>query len=133
MPTLVAAKSANSAVELPHSVALFVGGTSGIGQVCGTSLLGVYRLSISMKASVEAFARYAKGNAHIIICGRNEKAAQEIFAKLPRSASSRNEFLQCDASRMANVTATCKRLKEEQGLMKLNYLFMRSVGYVLHD
>jgi hypothetical protein len=84
---------------------------------------------LSIKASAEAFARYAKGNAHIIICGRNEGAAQEIFAKLPRTASSRYEFLQCDASRMANVTAACKRLKEEQGLTKLNYLFMRSVMF----
>ena len=37
MPTLAEAKSANAVVQVPHSVALFVGGTSGIGQVCGTS------------------------------------------------------------------------------------------------
>lgn len=33
MPSLVATKAANSSAYLPRSVALFVGGTAGIGQV----------------------------------------------------------------------------------------------------
>lgn len=39
MPTLAAAKAANAATKLPYTpVALFVGGTSGIGQVSGKGL-----------------------------------------------------------------------------------------------
>lgn len=78
-----------------------------------------------IKATAQAFARYSKGNAHIIICGRNETAAQETIASFPQNPNAKYEFLECDASRMANVVTACKRLKEERGLTKLNYLFMR--------
>lgn len=65
---------------------------------------------------------------HIIICGRNEAAATEIISSLPKHANSKYEFVQCDASRLANVSAACKELKEERGLTKLNYLFTRRVS-----
>jgi NAD(P)-dependent dehydrogenase (short-subunit alcohol dehydrogenase family) len=59
MPCLSDVRAANAAIlgalkNVP--VAVFVGGTSGIGQ-----------------ATAEAFARHTKGNAHIIICGRNRQ------------------------------------------------------------
>lgn len=59
--SLAAVRAANAAAlsslkSVP--VALFVGGTSGIGQ-----------------ATAEAFARHTQGNAHIIICGRNREGA----------------------------------------------------------
>lgn len=79
----------------------------------------------AVKATAQAFARYTKGNAHIIICGRNETAAKETIASFPQNPNATYEFLECDVSRMANVTAACKRLKEERGLSKLNYLFLR--------
>ncbi|KAF8320732.1 NAD(P)-binding protein [Clavulina sp. PMI_390] len=112
MPTLAAAKAANAAVNLPYSVALFVGATSGIGQ-----------------ATAKVFADSVKGNAHIIICARNEEAANSLIASFPKNPNAKYEFLQCDVSRMANVTQACKTLKEERGLTKLNYLFM-SPGFL---
>lgn len=104
MPTLAAAKAANAAVAFTASpaaqvpVALFVGGTSGIGQ-----------------GAAEAFARYTKGNAHIIISGRNEEAAQAIIDSFPKHPSSKYEFLPCDVSRLANVTAAAKSSPKSGG------------------
>ena len=50
LPAVRAANASYAPAYIPH--ALFVGGTSGVGQ-----------------AMAEAFARYTKGNAHIILCG----------------------------------------------------------------
>ncbi|KAJ6467045.1 hypothetical protein DFH09DRAFT_929905, partial [Mycena vulgaris] len=47
-------------------VAIFVGGKSGIGQ-----------------GMAEAFARHTKGNAHIVLVGRNRAAAAFPAAKRP--------------------------------------------------
>ena len=86
-------------------VALFVGGTSGIG-----------------RGTAQAFAKYTKGNAHIIICGRNRDAAESLIASFPKPTSpeAKHEFVQCDVTRMKNVRATTQSLIER--LPKLNYL-----------
>lgn len=86
-------------------VALFVGGTSGIG-----------------RGTVQAFAKHTKGNAHIIICGRNRASAEELIASFPKptSAEAKHEFLECDVTRMKNVQAATQSLLER--LPKLNYL-----------
>ncbi|KAF8330898.1 NAD(P)-binding protein [Cantharellus anzutake] len=112
MPRLLTqAKQQNEAATLPPKpVALFVGGTSGIG-----------------KASVEALARYAKGNIHIIIVGRNETAANQIISSLPQSPESNYEFVHCDVSLMSNISSFARSLSSR--LTKLNYLFL-STGYL---
>lgn len=71
MPTFQIAQDFNAKFA-PSYVPVFVifGGTAGIG-----------------RAMVEAFAKYTKGNAHIIIAGRNKTAAEEIIAKLPKPES----------------------------------------------
>lgn len=108
MTTLTAARAANeSALSSASSnipVALFVGGTSGIGQ-----------------AVAEAFAKHTKGNAHIIICGRNRKAAEDIIASFPSSSDKgKYEFVECDATLMKNVQNTTSSLLSS--LPKLNYI-----------
>ena len=66
MPSISKIRADNAVFSPSYlPVALFVGGTSGIGQ-----------------AAAEAFARYTKGDAHIIICGRNRAAAESIIASL---------------------------------------------------
>jgi len=98
-------------------VAIFLGGTSGIGQ-------GV----------AEAFARYTSGNAHIIICGRNRTAAEAIIASFPKPTIAAgagpqpvHEFVQCDAMLMKNVGATTAELLSR--LPKANFLVM-SPGFL---
>ena len=86
-------------------VAVFVGGTSGIG-----------------KAMVERFARLTNGNSSIIIVGRNRAAAETIFASLPSTETSTHEFIQCDATLMSNVHTTSQEILSRYN--KINYLIL---------
>ncbi|KAG7091789.1 putative secondary metabolism biosynthetic enzyme [Marasmius oreades] len=93
-------------------VAVFVGGTSGIGQ-----------------AMAEAFATHTEGNAHIVIIGRNQAAAENILSKFPKPSSphAKHEFVQCDVTLMKNVKKATDDLVER--LPKIDYLVM-SPGYM---
>lgn len=108
MPTLALARAANAAFSPAYfPVAIFVGGTSGIG-----------------KATAEAFARYTKGNAHIVIVGRNKAAADAVIASFPKPSApeAKHEFVQCDVSLMKNIQATTSSLLTR--LPKLNFLVL---------
>ena len=108
MPPLSVVRAFNASFSPPTlPVAVFLGGTSGIGQ--GTA---------------QAFARHTNGNAHIILAGRNRTAADTIFATFPKptSTASKYEFVQCDASLMRNVVATTAELRAR--LTKINYLVL---------
>ncbi|KAK7687264.1 hypothetical protein QCA50_009769 [Cerrena zonata] len=107
--TAVSANSSFSPSYLP--VAIFVGGTGGIGQ--GTA---------------EAFARHTKGNAHIIIIGRNRVAAETIISKFPKPTAegAKHEFVYCDLTLMKNIENTTKSLLER--LPRVNFLFLSTVS-----
>ncbi|KAJ7609326.1 hypothetical protein DFH06DRAFT_1485814 [Mycena polygramma] len=100
MPAPAIVKASNATFSPSYlPVAVFVGGTSGVGQ-----------------GMVEAFARYVQGRAHIVIVGRNEHAAAEIIAHLPKPAVGdadgwKHEFLSCDVSVMAYVRAVCSEIR----------------------
>ncbi|KAK7002418.1 hypothetical protein R3P38DRAFT_2648145 [Favolaschia claudopus] len=91
-------------------VAIFVGGTSGIGQ-----------------AVAETFARHTNGNAHIVLIGRNRTAAESILSKLPsppkESPNLAREFMSCDLTRVPNVHEIAAALFKRfpQGI---NFLFL---------
>ncbi|OBZ65557.1 Dehydrogenase/reductase SDR family member on chromosome X, partial [Grifola frondosa] len=92
MPSLSLARAANATFSPSYfPVAIFVGGTSGVGQ-----------------GLAQAFARYTKGNAHIILIGCNPAAAESIIASFPKPKMERaqHEFVQCDVSLMRNIQAT---------------------------
>jgi hypothetical protein len=75
------------------------------------------------QAVAEALAQVTNGNSHIVLCGRNKVAADEIIAGLPKSqAGSTYEFEQCDATLMTNVRNTTSTLLGR--LSKLNYLVL---------
>ena len=89
-------------------VAVFVGGTSGIGQ-----------------GLAEAFARWRNGNAHIVIVGRNEAAAKEIIERFPKPTTTNSwthEFVQCDVTLMKNVQSASVQILAKHP--KINYLVM---------
>ncbi|KAJ3756285.1 NAD(P)-binding protein [Lentinula raphanica] len=88
-------------------VAVFVGGTSGIG-----------------RGIAEAFARHTKGNAHIIIVGRNRAAAESIIASFPQPTSpiAKHEFIQCDVSLLKNVRQTTSDILTRYA--KINFLVL---------
>jgi len=117
MPALSVVKAANATFAPSYlPVALFVGGTSGIGQ-----------------AMAQAFARYTKGNAHIIICGRNRTAAEAIIATFPKPThkEAKHEFVSCDVSLMKNVHVTSADLLSR--LPKINFIvfttgFLSAIG-----
>ena len=110
MPSLAAVRASNAAFK--HSVttppvAVFVGGTSGIGQ-----------------GMAEVFANNTKGNSHIIIVGRNRDAAEKILASMPKpeSGAVTREFVQCDATLMKNVATASQDILSRHP--KINYLVM---------
>ncbi|KAG8929765.1 hypothetical protein FRC01_003793 [Tulasnella sp. 417] len=105
MPALSAVRESNSSFSpVYRPTALFVGGTSGVGE-----------------ATAKAFAKAVKGRAHIILCGRNKSRAEEIIAELPQTPESKYEFIQCDVSLIKNVAKAAEEVKiKVDG--KLNYL-----------
>ncbi|TFK61962.1 hypothetical protein BDN72DRAFT_849174 [Pluteus cervinus] len=125
MPTVAQARESNATFKPSYlPVAVFIGGTSGIGQ-----------------AMVEAFAQYTKGNAHIIIVGRNQAAAEAIIAKLPKPASDddddddededdededeeewKHEFISCDINLMKNIYEFTADLKKR--IDHINFLVL---------
>ena len=106
MPPLAVVRQANAKFSPPpNPVAIFLGGTSGIGQ--GTA---------------QAFARHTKGDAHIIIVGRNREAAEAIIETFPKTPKSKYEFVYCDASLIRNVAETTSALIAR--LPKLNYMVL---------
>jgi NAD(P)-dependent dehydrogenase (short-subunit alcohol dehydrogenase family) len=114
MPSLATVQASNAAYAPSYlPVAVFTGGTSGIGQ-----------------AMAEAFARYTKGRAHIIIVGRNRAAGEAIIASFPKPTDNndwKHEFVSCDASLMSNIRSTCATLVKR--LTRINFLVL-SAGYV---
>ncbi|KIK51517.1 hypothetical protein GYMLUDRAFT_50529 [Collybiopsis luxurians FD-317 M1] len=107
-PSVSAVRALNAAFSPSYlPVAVFVGGTSGIGQ-----------------GMAEAFAQHTKGNAHIILVGRNRTAAESIISKFPRPTlpSAKHEFIASDVSLMKNVQVTTKELLTHAP--KINYLVL---------
>lgn len=110
MPSLAGIRASNMSIGsgLPYyPVAIFVGGTAGIGA-----------------GMAKAFARHRNGDAHIVLVGRNRAAAEELIASFPRpeGKNSKYEFVECDLTLMRNVRKTTAELKER--LPKVNFLVM---------
>ncbi|KAJ3553649.1 hypothetical protein NP233_g12598 [Leucocoprinus birnbaumii] len=108
MPSLSTAEASNTTFQPSYTpVAVFVGGTAGIG-----------------KCTAQLLANNLKGRIRVIIVGRNEAAAQEIIASLspPTGDEAGYEFLPCDVTSMKNVHEFSKTLRDR--LPKINFLML---------
>ena len=119
MPSVETVKAYNQAHTFSYiPTAVFVGGTSGIGQ-----------------AMAQLLATYTNGRANIIIVGRNKATAERIIASFPKPPSPaetggvtvKHEFIQCDASLMSNVRTTVEEIKKRHD--KINILVC-TIGYL---
>ncbi|KAJ6527104.1 hypothetical protein B0H19DRAFT_1196468 [Mycena capillaripes] len=114
MPTLPTTEASNAAFAPSYiPVAIFAGGTSGVGQ-----------------AMAEALARQTSGRAHIILIGRSATQAEKIIAGFPKPSEAdegwTHEFVPCDAMSMASVRAVCAGLRAR--LTRVNFLVMSAAG-----
>ncbi|KAJ6533419.1 NAD(P)-binding protein [Mycena vulgaris] len=108
MPSLSTVRAFNAAFAPSYTpVAIFVGGTSGIGQ-----------------GMAEAFARHTKGNAHIVLVGRNRAAAEAILATFPKPTApgAKHEFVECDITLMKNVGRVAGELRSR--IPTINFLVL---------
>jgi NAD(P)-dependent dehydrogenase (short-subunit alcohol dehydrogenase family) len=107
MPSIFDVRSSNAGLLTPPtSVAIIVGGASGIGQ-------GI----------AEAFARYVQGN--IIVIGDNSFAAGPMLSKLTKlrdDTDAKHEFIQSDVTLMRNVRAVARQVLSREP--KINFLVM---------
>ncbi|PWY74135.1 short-chain dehydrogenases/reductase [Aspergillus eucalypticola CBS 122712] len=86
-------------------VAVFVGGTSGIGL-----------------STAREFTRYATA-PHIYLIGRNEAQASEIISELRAvNQSATVDFIKSDVSLLKNVDTTCREIAQKES--KVNLLFL---------
>ncbi|KAG9003945.1 hypothetical protein FRB90_011083, partial [Tulasnella sp. 427] len=107
-PSLSQVRASNASVTWPYRpTAVFVGGTSGIGEFTAKSL-----------------AEATKGNAHIIIVGRSLPKAEKIIASFPKSPNARYEFVQCDVLDMKNTVSAANEIKRKVPEGGLNYLVL---------
>jgi short-subunit dehydrogenase involved in D-alanine esterification of teichoic acids len=112
-PSLASLRASNTELvgKLPGKpVAVFVGGTSGIGQ-----------------GMAETFAEWRQGRAHIVIVGRNEAAAKDIISQFPKVPASEQgqwsyEFVKCDATLMKEVKKASEEILSRHP--KVNFLVM---------
>ncbi|KAJ3806571.1 NAD(P)-binding protein [Lentinula lateritia] len=94
--------------DLP--VAVFFGRTAGIG-----------------RGMAESFARLTRGNAHLILSGRNATTAQDIIDSFPKPTvpGAKHEFIRCDATLMSESQRTIDQLLER--LPKIDYLVVSAM------
>ena len=111
MPSLATVKASNASYAPSYiPTAVFVGGTSGIGQ-----------------AMAELLARQLNGRVNIILIGRSKAAADKIIAGFPTPPGEvKHEFIQCDASELKNVHEVSQTLLHR--LEKINFLVLSPVS-----
>jgi hypothetical protein len=111
MVALTEVRASNTALKTlsPGLVAIFVGGTSGI---------GLY--------TAREFVRNTQ-SPRVYLVGRNETEASKIIPELEAiNESSKVEFIKSDVSLLKNVDQVCKDIQTKES--KVNLLFM-TVGY----
>ncbi|TGJ83409.1 hypothetical protein E0Z10_g5351 [Xylaria hypoxylon] len=98
----------------PGLVAVFVGGTSGVGEY-----------------TLKAFARYARAPKAIVV-GRSQEAADRILNECRRlNPDGHFEFIRADVSLLKNVDDVCRQIKEKVSV--INVLFESQGSMAFHS
>jgi NAD(P)-dependent dehydrogenase (short-subunit alcohol dehydrogenase family) len=123
MPSLEDVKVSNAQyAPLYVPTAIFIGGTSGIGQ-----------------AMAELLAWRTNGRANIIIIGRNKVAADKIIASFPSpppgedGSMIKHEFIECDAAELKNVHETAQELLKRLDKINILVLCAATVEFSPHE
>ncbi|CAI6099505.1 unnamed protein product [Clonostachys chloroleuca] len=115
MPLLASVTSSNNKISasFPHGlVAVFVGGTSGVGEY-----------------TVKAFAKYSI-NSRVYIVGRSQESADRIIQECSHvSSGSSFQFIQADVSALRGVDSVCDELKNKETAINLLFLSQGSMGF----
>ncbi|KAI0418463.1 putative short-chain dehydrogenases/reductase [Xylaria grammica] len=93
-------------------VAVFVGGTSGIGEY-----------------TLKTFARYARG-PEVIVVGRSQEAADRILGECRQlNPEGHFEFIRADVSLLKNVDDVCRQIKEKVSAVNLLFQSQGSMAF----
>ncbi|KAG8916537.1 hypothetical protein FRC00_014712 [Tulasnella sp. 408] len=138
MHSLSNVKASNASFNPAYRpTAFFVGGTSGVGR--GTAQAFAKATKATPRNAQPGLGGFTyvtlllgnreQGRAHILICGRNRQAAEQVIAGFPTHAESKYEFVECDATLIKNVVQAAAEVKrrissESDGQAKLNYLML---------
>jgi NAD(P)-dependent dehydrogenase (short-subunit alcohol dehydrogenase family) len=109
----VIASNKRIASTLPHDlVAVFVGGTSGVGEY-----------------TVKAFAKYAnKPRAYIV--GRSQEAADRIIEECRQlNPSGKFEFIKADVSLLTTVDDVCRQIKSKETTVNVLFESQGTMGF----
>jgi NADP-dependent 3-hydroxy acid dehydrogenase YdfG len=114
LPVVKASNALISSTLSPGLVAIFVGGTSGIGET-----------------TLKQFVKSTAGlSPHAYIIGRNEANAKRITAECQQlNPSGSYEFLKGDVSLIKVVDQLCERIKQKEKFV--NVLFLSAGDAVL--
>uniref|UniRef100_A0A0W0FWP5 NAD(P)-binding protein n=1 Tax=Moniliophthora roreri TaxID=221103 RepID=A0A0W0FWP5_MONRR len=112
MPSFSQVKASNASYRPSEApVAVFIGGTGGIGA-----------------STAEALARYTDGNIHVIVAGRNRYAGRQVVDTLLSPLSEQKvirEFIYCDCSLVKSVRSASEeiaRLLESLSKPRIDFL-----------
>ncbi|VUC31642.1 unnamed protein product [Clonostachys rosea] len=111
--TSIASSNNEISTSFPHGlVAVFVGGTSGVGEY-----------------TVKAFAKNAI-NSRVYIVGRSQESADRIIQECMQvSSGSTFQFIQADVSALRGVDSVCDDIKSKETAINLLFLSQGSMGF----
>ena len=93
-------------------VAIFVGGTSGVGEY-----------------TLKKFAKYAP-NSRVYIVGRSQEAADRIIRECCQlSPRSKFDFIKADVSLLKNVDQVCRQIKSKESAVNILFQSQGSMAY----
>ncbi|KAI0201234.1 putative short-chain dehydrogenases/reductase [Astrocystis sublimbata] len=109
---IIASNEGIRAALPPGLVAVFVGGTSGVGEY-----------------TVKALARYARA-PKIIIVGRSQEAADRILGECQQlNSDGQFEFTQADVSLLKNVDDVCRQITQNVSAINILFLSQGSMAF----